>query len=231
MKPSLTDRKPTKNDIFLKLGITAGATLIVLIFSAFAPPEADMFDKLGMVMAILALGFFLCRFPVIICLYSNLLVLCSAAGSILKFYDKFPKYDRVIHFISGILLAYIGLFMAKWLFKRLNIRLDTGMLILIAGMFSFACAGFWEITEYLTYLVTLEEVQHGNVDTMGDIICGFLGGVLFQCCEAYRNREYYTVEWFRHLIQGSLTAYIWDKYDEKKKREQNGKTSNPKIHS
>lgn len=231
MKPSLTDRKPTKNDIFLKLGITAGSVLIVLIFCVFAPPQADMFDKLGMVLAILALGFFLCRFPVIICLYSNLLVLCSAAGSILKLYDKIPKYDRFVHFVSGILLAYIGLFMAKWLFKRLNIRLDTGMLILIAGVFSFACAGFWEIIEYITYLVTLQEVQHGNIDTMGDIVCGFLGGLVFQIGEAYRNREYYTVEWFRNLIRGSLTAHIWDKYDEKKQGKDNKANQRPKIHS
>lgn len=229
MKTSLTDRKPTKNDIFYKIAITVGAVLVVLIFSYFAPPEADMFDKLGMVMAILALGLFLCRFPVIICLYSNLFVLCSAAGSILKVYDKFPGYDRIVHFVSGMLLAYIGMFMAKWLFNRLNIRIDTGVIILLGGVFSFACAGFWEITEYLTYLVTLEEVQHGNVDTMGDIVAGFLGAVTFQCCEAYANREYYTVEWFRNLIRGSLTACIWDKYDEKKQSKE--EAENPKIHS
>lgn len=230
MKPLLTDRKPGKNDVFYKIGITAGAVLTVLIFSYFAPPEANMFDKLGMVMAVLALGLFLCRFPVIICLLSNLFVLCSAAGSILKVYDKFPGYDRIVHFVSGMLLAYLGMFMAKWLFTRLNIRIDTGVIILLGGVFSFACAGFWEITEFITYLVTAEEVQHGNIDTMGDIIAGFLGSVVFQCCEAYSNREYYTEEWLRNLIKGSLAAYIWDKHDEKKKAKEN-EVNNPKIHS
>jgi branched-subunit amino acid ABC-type transport system permease component len=51
---------------------------------------------------------------------------------------------------------------------------------LIAGLFAYSCAGFWEIIEFTTDCVMHMGVQHSNTDTMGDIVAGFFGGAVFQ---------------------------------------------------
>lgn len=215
MKTDFSEQKNVKIDIFSKLGITLGASLVILIFSLCAPPEADLFDKLGMELAVLALGVFLCRFPPHICLLANLFVLSSAAGSILKVYDKVPGYDRVVHFISGIILCYMGMYMARWLFRRLKVPENPLLIILAGGLFAFSCAGFWEIIEFTVDCIMHVDAQHGNSDSMGDIVAGFLGGVVYQIHEVRENRAYFTKEWLKNFLDGTVVSLLWKKPSDK----------------
>lgn len=204
MKVTLSDWKGTKIETLRRLGISLGASLVILIFSLCAPPNAELFDMIGMELAIIALGILLCRFPVGTYLMVNLFTLSAAAGSILKLYDKFPGYDRVVHFISGLILGYIGVYLADWLFKRLNVHREPTVIILFGVLFSFSCAGFWEIIEFLTDCVMHMEVQHGNTDTMGDIVAGYLGALCFQLHKAYENRAYFSKEYLQRFVKGTL---------------------------
>ena len=135
---------------------------------------------------------------------ANLLTVCAAAGSILKFYDRFPGYDRVVHFISGLILGYIGVYLVRWLFGRLSLYPEPFVVILFAGLFSFACAGFWEIIEFLTDCVMHMGVQHGNTDTMGDIVAGYLGGVCFQLHKLFESRKFFTKDRIHSFFKGEI---------------------------
>lgn len=202
MKVTMSDWKGNKVEALRRLGISLGALLVIILFSVFAPPQTELFDKVGMGLAILALAIFLCRFPVGAYLMANLLTICAAAGSILKFYDRFPGYDRVVHFISGLILGYIGVYLVRWLFGRLSLYPEPFVVILFAGLFSFSCAGFWEIIEFLTDCVMHMGVQHGNTDTMGDIVAGYLGGVCFQLHKLFESRKFFTKDRVHSFFKG-----------------------------
>ncbi len=202
MKPTLSEWKGYKIETLRRLGISIGASLVILIFSLCAPPNAELFDMIGMELAIIALGILLCRFPVGTYLMVNLFTLSAAAGSILKLYDKFPGYDRVVHFISGLILGYIGVYIAEWLFKRLNVHREPVIIVVFGGRFYCTCAGIWEIIEFLTDCVMHMGVQHGNSDTMGDIVAGYLGSVLFQLHKMFESRAYFSKERIRSFFKG-----------------------------
>lgn len=202
MKVTLSEWKGNKVEALRRLAVSLGALAVIILFSVFAPPQTELFDKVGMALAILALAIFLCRFPVGAYLMANLLTVCAAAGSILKFYDRFPGYDRVVHFISGLILGYIGVYLVRWLFGRLSLYPEPFVVILFAGLFSFACAGFWEIIEFLTDRVMHMGVQHGNTDTMGDIVAGYLGGVCFQLHKLFESRKFFTKDRIHSFFKG-----------------------------
>ena len=204
MKVTLSEWKGNKVEALRRLAVSLGALAVIILFSVFAPPQTELFDKVGMALAILALAIFLCRFPVGAYLMANLLTVCAAAGSILKFYDRFPGYDRVVHFISGLILGYIGVYLVRWLFGRLSLYLEPFVVILFAGLFSFACAGFWEIIEFLTDCVMHMGVQHGNTDTMGDIVAGYLGGVCFQLHKLFESRKFFTKDRIHSFFKGEI---------------------------
>lgn len=204
MKVTLSEWKGNKVEALRRLAVSLGALAVIILFSVFAPPQTELFDKVGMALAVLALAIFLCRFPVGAYLMANLLTVCAAAGSILKIYDRFPGYDRVVHFISGLILGYVGVYLVRWLFGRLSLYPEPFVVILFAGLFSFACAGFWEIIEFLTDCVMHMGVQHGNTDTMGDIVAGYLGGVCFQLHKLFESRKFFTKDRIHSFFKGEL---------------------------
>lgn len=173
----------------IRLAIMLIASVFILIFSLLAPPGVGLFDKVGMELAIIAVALFLSHFPMGIFLSAHVFVVSAAAGSILRFYDLFPGYDRVVHFMSGIILGYVGFYIAKWMLRHLD--MEQSPVILTASGFLFSCAGagFWEIIEFTTDCITHMGVQHGNTDTMGDIVAGFIGAACFAAVRLYQYRR------------------------------------------
>ena len=47
-------------------------------------------------------------------------------------------------------------------------------------------------------------VQHGNSDTMGDIVAGYLGCILFQMHKLHENRAYFSKERIRSFFKGEM---------------------------
>lgn len=191
-----------RNDNLRRLAVFLGTSAVILTFSLCAPENAELFDMIGMELAVVALAIFLWNFPLGIYSAANLFTLSAAAGSILKLYDKFPGYDRVVHFISGLLLGYIGVFLINRIFARLHTESIPILVVLFAGMFAFFGAGFWEIVEFLTDCVVHMDVQHGNTDTMGDIVAGYLGGILYQFHLVFSYRKYFSKEKIKYFIKG-----------------------------
>lgn len=197
--------KISKYEQHVKLGIFLAASLLILVFSLCAPPGVKLFDKVGMELALIAVGVFLLRFPTGIFLSANLFVVAAATGSVLRLYDLFPGYDRIVHFMSGIILGFIGFYAARWLLERLNIAEHPLLLILFSFFFSCACAGFWEIIEFTVDCVSQMGVQHGNTDTMGDIVAGFLGASCFSAVKLHQYRRY-VADFIRSLFPSKFAS-------------------------
>lgn len=184
MKITISDWKGAKIKTVRRLGVSVGSLLIILAMSVvLAPkiaPNSELFDQVGMALAIVALSLLLWRFPLGTYAMAQIFTLTAAAGSILKFYDRFPGYDRVVHFVSGVILGYIGYTIGYYVVRKLDLPPERFVITLIAGLFAYSCAGFWEIIEFTTDCVMHMGVQHSNTDTMGDIVAGFFGGAAFQ---------------------------------------------------
>nr|MBQ4171842.1 hypothetical protein [Ruminococcus sp.] len=184
MKTTISDWKGAKIETVRRLGVSVGSLLIILAMSVvLAPkiaPNSELFDQVGMALAIVALSLLLWRFPLGTYAMAQIFTLTAAAGSILKFYDRFPGYDRVVHFVSGVILGYIGYTIGYYVVRKLDLPPERFVITLIAGLFAYSCAGFWEIIEFTTDCVMHMGVQHSNTDTMGDIVAGFFGGAVFQ---------------------------------------------------
>ena len=101
-------------------------------------------------------------------------------GNVFDFYIIIPMYDKILHLLSGLIIGLIGyiLFLhvsngsAENSFKRYTP-------ILFSIIFSIAAAGVWEIWEFSTDQLFGFASQNNSLhDTMWDIICGTLMGII-----------------------------------------------------
>lgn len=101
-------------------------------------------------------------------------------GNVFDFYIIIPMYDKILHLLSGLIIGLIGYILFLHLsngsggnsFKRY-------MPILFSIIFSIACAAVWEIWEFSTDQLFGFASQNNSLhDTMWDIICGTLMGII-----------------------------------------------------
>lgn len=171
-----------------KLAVSAAALVLMIVFRVLEP-AAETMDVIGMILAVGAVSLVLFRFPMTIYLPALVFVVLAGAGSIYLMYDKLPGWDRFVHYFSGIVLGAVGYTGMSYFLKWRKLPQDRALLLLAAFVFAGMCAGAWEIGEFSADQLFGMEVQHGNTDTMGDIICGFLGGASFCLGKGWRSRN------------------------------------------
>ena len=108
--------------------------------------------------------------------------LASPMGSILNLYRTFDPYDKIVHFISGILLAVFGMAIMRQLMiksKNTELRVFIVPMIFAACMFSSGAAGIWEIFEFTADKLAGGTMQRGMADTITDMVAGNLGALVY----------------------------------------------------
>ena len=108
-------------------------------------------------------------------------------GATLEFYNKWYMFDKITHFMSGILSAGVGaLILEKVKCKKLLFNL------LFIVCFTWFCAGMWEVFEFTCNYLFGGDAQRvaltGVSDTMWDMIVAFLGSLIF-CLFYYFKRK------------------------------------------
>lgn len=112
-------------------------------------------------------------------------------GSVISLYNLTWWYDLLMHFISGFIIGYAGIFVLDKLgmFHYSN-RLFNFIYCLF---FAVGAAGLWEIIEFLIDILIKTNLQHnletGVVDTMQDIICGTTSGLIFALIIALKGKS------------------------------------------
>lgn len=133
----------------------------------------------------------------------SLLLLLSILGEYL-FYNLFPFFDKIVHFLSPIILCVLVFNLAKDKIK------NKTFLILFCIASIIALSVIWEITEYSfdnlvdskmqgVYLAEgkffglyerqYEPVQTEIDDTMSDLIYNCLGSLVFGLAYFFKNRK------------------------------------------
>ncbi|HKT55308.1 MAG TPA: DUF2238 domain-containing protein [Microbacterium sp.] len=123
----------------------------------------------------------LVRFPMPRMLQLHYFVFMSIgpyAGSALAVYGLIPGWDKVVHFDSGIMLAWLAL----WTLRESELRggavLRRWMSLVFVQLVAMSFAAAWEICEFIADHTIGTHAQLNNADTMGDIIGGTLGGLV-----------------------------------------------------
>ncbi|MGF6376673.1 putative membrane protein YjdF [Clostridiales Family XIII bacterium PM5-7] len=148
------------------------------------PPTINIVGAYGSVLGIFFLGN-LCKLPYwFYCIALAFDFFATSVGSVLNVYRTWAPYDLIVHYMSGILLAALGMMLVEYLLTRCGVRdeqraeLDV-IIILFALFFSAAGAGLWEIYEFTMDSITGGNMQGDNSNTMGDLVSGFAGAVTF----------------------------------------------------
>ena len=127
--------------------------------------------------------------------YSGLvfIFMASPLGSIIDLYRFVGPYDKIVHFISGFLLAAFGMFIIEKLLKRTSKVEDSKPfvipMIFAACMFSSGGAGLWEIFEFLADKIAGGGMQRGMVDTVTDMIAGNIGALVYGVVIYFRSKK------------------------------------------
>lgn len=102
-------------------------------------------------------------------------------GCIINLYNITWWYDLLMHFISGVVSAYLG----YYVLKKMGLYQKERKLFNFIFCFAITVmvAGLWEIGEFSMDVISGSNLQHavetGVFDTMEDIICGSCGGLIY----------------------------------------------------
>lgn len=111
-------------------------------------------------------------------------------GCVISLYNVTWWYDLVMHFVSGFIMGYTGIF----ILRKLNMYSDKNILFnfIYCLFFTAGAAGIWEIFEYMADVIIGTNLQHhletGVVDTMQDLICGTASGLIFSFLIIFKSK-------------------------------------------
>lgn len=138
-------------------------------------------------------------------LYLLFIMFAQVLGSMMKLYDLIFVYDKIVHFTSGILSAFIGLYLLM-IFKKYDKKSIVFNAIFILFT-SLALAALWEIFEFSCDTILGNDAQRvistGVNDTMIDIIMAFLASILVTLLYLYEetnNKSIIVKRFIRKLI-------------------------------
>ncbi len=116
-------------------------------------------------------------------------------GALHNFYSRYPIWDSLLHFQSGLLLSIGGFVLIYIINGRDNkrLRLTPAFISFASFNFSLAMSVIWEIYEFFVDSRFGYNMQNsGNPDTMKDLILNTIGALII-----------------------ASTAYVWMKYTSK----------------
>lgn len=130
------------------------------------------------------------------------------AGEYFDIYGKLLWWDDMLHFISGVVVGYVGL---------LILHIDDTKKRAVSGpwfaaIFTFSLvvmtAAVWEIFEFSVDQLAHGHMQYGLVDTMMDIIDATVGG-LFIALLGFIYYKYSRGKWLRGLFDTFVRLNPW----------------------
>ncbi|MDV4149755.1 hypothetical protein R0131_02795 [Clostridium sp. AL.422] len=121
-------------------------------------------------------------------------------ASVWNFYG-IPNYDKFLHLLSGAVIAIIGYVLFIYLtndISRKEMKPLTSVIFVI--LFATAAAGVWEIWEFTTDSLFGLSAQNNSLhDTMWDIICGTIVGII-TAIPIYINSKGHNIKLINRII-------------------------------
>lgn len=89
-----------------------------------------------------------------------------------------PYYDKLTHLVSSATVALIAFFIAVLAEHRGEVRLTIPVAVVFILTATLAAGTTWEIYEFVADEVFGTDLQHGNTDTMVDLIMDLVGAAI-----------------------------------------------------
>ncbi len=102
-------------------------------------------------------------------------------GGVLGLYDAVPFYDKMAHFISVAVIAFLALIVVYVIDVYWDgLKMDLVTMGFFIAIFAIALGGIWEIGEYVsdTLVVGAPKAQESLDDTMMDLVYDTAAGVI-----------------------------------------------------
>lgn len=111
--------------------------------------------------------------------------LAYTIGTAMGVYRRVENYDKLMHTLSGVLFAFLGLLLFYFLKQERKLqKQDYKLVAAFSFSFSMTIAAMWEIYEYILDFFTGMDAQMvqltGINDTMQDILVCFIGTIIFE---------------------------------------------------
>lgn len=172
-----------KREKGLKLIVSSAALLITIICTVITfntKLSTGKYKLLGSYASVFVLTALLWGFPLKFYVIAMIFdVFATAFGSIINLYRYTEFFDRGLHFFSGLLLAECGMIIIGYVLKKRGLPDDFPVKLLFSAFFAIACAGLWEIYEFLCDVILKIHMQGAGNDTMFDVICGTTGTLTY----------------------------------------------------
>lgn len=113
----------------------------------------------------------------------NLLIVVSLflhyGGEYQGWYDIFyPYYDKIAHLITSVTVALLGFLVVLLMERYAKTNFSAGMVFFMIIVLTMAMGAFWEIYEFTFDTAFGTDLQHGNTDTMIDLIFDLVGALI-----------------------------------------------------
>lgn len=107
------------------------------------------------------------------------IMLSMYLGNVLNFYTYIRNYDKVLHFLSGIIINLLSIIIYSYFTQEDIKNINGKFLIFFSFIFITSLAGLWEIWEFSTdRMFGLQAQCNSLTDTMLDMIAGTIGGTV-----------------------------------------------------
>lgn len=120
------------------------------------------------------------KIPTIIPLHFYIFVSASAiAGTGFGLYGLVPEWDTIVHFYSGVIFVWLGLFIAQAAERKIKHKLPRWFAVIVALAISLAIAAVWEVYEFACDTFFGTTMQAGGLqDTIIDTLAAGVGSVV-----------------------------------------------------
>lgn len=175
------------------LVIATAATAAAAYMSGINPPAGNVIGAFASIAVLVAAAKLIEVSDTLF--YSGLVFvfMASPLGSVINLYRSFGPYDKIVHLISGFLLAALGMLIIEKLMKKTAKISDLAPfalpMVFAACMFSSGGAGIWEIFEFLADKLAGGQMQRGMVDTVTDMIAGNIGAIVYGGFALYHRKK------------------------------------------
>jgi len=117
--------------------------------------------------------------PVEVNFLATLILYLHLGGGVRGWYELFPWYDKVVHFLSSAAVAAIGFIIVVIIDQYVeDIKINRQFITFLVVIFTMAVGAFWEIGEFIADQMFGSYWQAGLSDTMSDLICDLIGGII-----------------------------------------------------
>lgn len=118
--------------------------------------------------------------PLFHIIFLSFIFAASYLGTVCNFYNIYPWWDTVLHFLSGVFFAMLGVYLINiFTLKKVIGHIKSLALILFISLcLSITATTLWEVFEYICdTLLKTDMTNHSLDDTMIDTISGCLGAL------------------------------------------------------